>query len=145
MKRSLQPDLFAGEKAAPIGVGEEAALVTFLAAMAMEGSIPTAVLFPNLASKQAQAVRPADAQAEWVLSAVFNPDGDAILPTSGDGTAKLWRIYPTLQSKVGVAQERLSRGFTDAECARFFSDDRDSCPQTVEAMFALFENDLAAP
>jgi len=46
---------------------------------------------------------------------------------------------------VDVAQERLSRGFTDAECARFFSDDRDSCPQTVEAVFALFAGDLASP
>ncbi len=80
-----------------------------------------------------------------VNSAVFDPAGDMVLTASSDGTAKLWPVYPTLQSKMEVAQERLSRGFTDAECIRFFSDDRNNCPQTVEAVFALFADDLAKP
>ncbi len=86
-----------------------------------------------------------DGHTDQVSSAVFHPDGDIVLTTSWDGTAKLWRIYPTIQSRVEVARERLSRGFTDAECDRFFSDDRDSCPQTVEAVFALFDDDLVTP
>jgi len=81
VKQTLQPDLFAGEKPSPIGVGEEAALAAFLTALAMGESSPTAtstrsalaVLFPNLTGKQAQAVRPADAQAAWVGKEELSP------------------------------------------------------------------------
>ncbi|MCO5189632.1 MAG: hypothetical protein M9918_15730 [Anaerolineae bacterium] len=90
------------------------------------------------------AVASLDGHADEVNSAAFSPDGALIVTASWDGSAKVWSIYPTLESKIAVARERLSRGFTDAECQSFFRDDLASCPRTVDALFALFDDDLAA-
>ena len=62
------------------------------------------------------------------------------MTASSDGTVRLWPSNWSLERKVAVAQQGLSRAFTEEECQRFFRDDPDSCPQTLEALFALFED-----
>ncbi|MCO5188710.1 MAG: WD40 repeat domain-containing protein, partial [Anaerolineae bacterium] len=85
-----------------------------------------------------------DGHTDGVNTAAFSPDGALIVTASDDGSAKVWSIYATLEQKVAVARERLAHGFTDAECTSFFRRDPASCPQTVDALFALFDDDLAA-
>jgi WD40 repeat protein len=86
--------------------------------------------------------RSLEGHTDWVWSASFSPDGQRIVTASWDGSAKVWAIYPTLADKLAVAQERLSRGFSEEECRRYFRDDPESCPRTLEQLYALFEDDL---
>jgi hypothetical protein len=73
VQRARQPDLF-GREAAPIGEEEEARLAAFLQACTAENALPTAVIFPNLTTRQAQAVRPAAARAAWVGKEQLTPE-----------------------------------------------------------------------
>ncbi|MDX1416172.1 MAG: hypothetical protein R3293_18385 [Candidatus Promineifilaceae bacterium] len=86
-----------------------------------------------------------EGHTDGVRSASFSPDGQRIVTASADVSAKLWEIYPSLADKLAVARERLSRGFSEDECRRFFRDDPDSCPRTLDELFALFEDDLESP
>jgi WD40 repeat protein len=85
-----------------------------------------------------------DGHTDDVDSASFSPDGTKIVTASRNGSAKLW-AFPPWQSLVTAARARLARGFSNDECRRFFREDLDSCPQTVEEVFALFEDDLQEP
>jgi WD40 repeat protein len=81
-----------------------------------------------------------EGHTDWVWSAAFSPDGERLLTASDDGTARLWPSYLSLESKIAVARQRLlDRHFIGDECRRFFRDDPVTCPQTVEALFALFD------
>ena len=79
---------------------------------------------------------------DGVNTAGFSPDGRQIVTASSDGSVKMWAIYPSIGEKVAVARARLVNGFSDEECRRFYRDDLDSCPQTLDQLFALFEGDL---
>jgi hypothetical protein len=61
---------------------------------------------------------------------------------SNDGSAKLWEVavLGSTTAQLSVIRARLSHGFTDEECRRFFRDDLDSCPQTKEELLALFDD-----
>ena len=80
-------------------------------------------------------------QNEFPQPGSLRPDGKLIVTASADDTAQLRPSYLSLESKLAVARQRLlKRSFTDEECRRFFRDDPDTCPQTVEALFALFDD-----
>lgn len=82
---------------------------------------------------------------DWVNSAAFNPAGDLVVTASRDGSAKLWPVYPTLNSKAEVSWTRISRGFTEAECQQYFSDDLTACPRTKEELFAPLADYFVSP
>jgi WD40 repeat protein len=83
-----------------------------------------------------------EGHTDSVRSASFTPDGQRIVTASADGSAKVWAIYPSIADKLAVARARLSNAFTDDECRRYFRNDPENCPQTLEALFALFDDDL---
>ena len=55
--------------------------------------------------------------AGTVLGVAFSPDGTRLATANGDGTV---RIYPaSIQTLVGLARARLTRGWTPAECLKY--------------------------
>jgi hypothetical protein len=72
-QHNQQPDLFAQESAA-IGETEEAMLLAFVTKLKGALAVPTAVLFPNLTTKQIQAIRPTTAPSVWVGKEWLSPD-----------------------------------------------------------------------
>lgn len=77
-----------------------------------------------------------------VKSAIFSPDGLAILTASRDGSACLW---PTITYMVREAYRLIKRGFTGAECQQYFRDDLAACPRTKEELFAPLAHYLTNP
>lgn len=73
-----------------------------------------------------------------VNTGIFSPDGKMVLTASGDYTARLWLIY-SFTDMVTKAEQQLNRGFTEAECHRYFRDDLNACPRTLEELFAPFD------
>jgi WD40 repeat protein len=47
-----------------------------------------------------------------VWSASFSPDGQRVVTASDDGTARIWRIFPTAQALVEAAKEAVPRCLT---------------------------------
>jgi hypothetical protein len=72
-QRLQQPDLF-GAAAQAIGEEEEAGWRDFLAQVGDGRALPAAVLFPNLATRQVQAIVPAAAQAAWLGKEQLAPE-----------------------------------------------------------------------
>lgn len=72
VQQAQQPDLF-GAEAETVGVTEEAGLALFCEALA-DIALPTAVLFPNLSARQAQAARPDTARAAWAGKESLTPE-----------------------------------------------------------------------
>lgn len=54
----------------------------------------------------------------------FSPDGRHLAVTSGEGTVRVFIL--SLEELIGVAESRLTRSFTLAECQKYLH--RDSCP-----------------
>ena len=77
-----------------------------------------------------------------VESAVYSPDGSRIVTAGNYGAARTW-IGLSLRENLSLARGRLNRGFTLAECNRYFSDDLASCPDTLEKLHALFDEAIA--
>jgi WD40 repeat protein len=86
-----------------------------------------------------------DGHKAAVNSAVFSPDGQRIVTASWDWSAKVWDVPPSVEGLVAIVKARLTRGFSEPECRRFFRDDPDSCPRTVEEVLSLFEGGLHQP
>jgi WD40 repeat protein len=50
-----------------------------------------------------------------VLSAAFSPDGTHVVAASGDKTASVWRVYPDVNTLIGIVRPRLSRCLSRTE------------------------------
>ena len=73
-----------------------------------------------------------------VLVTAFNPDGTRLVTGQADGTLKLWLMYTTVETALESAQKRLSRGFSEIECNRYFPNELEQCPQITADVFAPF-------
>ena len=72
---------------------------------------------------------------DYPFVAAFSPDG-TLLATRDENAVLLWRLTPNDPvSLMEEARERVSTAFTDEECAIYFGDDPESCPQTLEELF----------
>ena len=60
--------------------------------------------------------------SEPVRSAVFSPEGERILTASDDGTARIWRIFPTTQALVDRSQIAVPRCLTREQRTNAFLD-----------------------
>jgi len=56
------------------------------------------------------------------LSAVFDPCGARVLAASGDNTARIWRVFPTVRALVEHARTITPRELTPAQHKQFFLD-----------------------
>lgn len=73
LSRVQQPDLF-GQSAVSIGLAEDGALTAFVHQLKLETHLTTAVLFPHLAARQIQPLRPDSARAAWVGKEQLTPE-----------------------------------------------------------------------
>jgi WD40 repeat protein len=53
-----------------------------------------------------------DGHLDQVQSAVFSPDGDHIVTTSFDKTARIWRVFPTTRKLIDQAKQAVPRCLT---------------------------------
>jgi WD40 repeat protein len=57
-----------------------------------------------------------------ILTAMFDPSESRVLTASSDGTARIWRIFPTVTSLVEYAQAIKPRDLTAEQRKQFFLD-----------------------
>jgi WD40 repeat protein len=55
-----------------------------------------------------------------VLSALFDPSGVRVLTASEDGTARIWRVFPTVAALVEYPRAIMPRGLTQEHRKQFF-------------------------
>lgn len=78
----------------------------------------------RLWDEEGQSLVVLEGHADLVRSAAYSPDGSQVVTVSNDGTARVWRVFPDVESMLTEAEKRLLSLLSLDECEEEFGPER---------------------